>query len=243
MKTKNKRNNLGEKGITLIALVVTIVVLLILAGVSINALFGNNGIIEKAQEAQNKMDEAQQKDSNSINQLSNWLDDKINTKKDTETEKTEGKYKLKNIKWKGTTTDISSYGIPANRAFYHDSESNKQYGWLDIYVTKSYDGITSNLLKIKINGKEVNIRSICLTFDLGEGGIDLSALKLNFKAIYSISDKLTYVKTLPANTPGILLSEDIQDWDGTFDIEGGTMENDEQVKWWLSYFCEPNSSK
>ena len=97
MKTKNKRNNLGEKGITLIALVVTIVVLLILAGVSINALFGNNGIIEKAQEAQNKMDEAQQKDSNSINQLSNWLDDKINTKKDTETEKTEGKYKLKNI--------------------------------------------------------------------------------------------------------------------------------------------------
>ena len=81
MKTKNKRNNLGEKGITLIALVVTIVVLLILAGVSINALFGNNGIIEKAQEAQNKMDEAQQKDSNSINQLSNWLDDKINTKK------------------------------------------------------------------------------------------------------------------------------------------------------------------
>ena len=48
MKTKNKRNNLGEKGITLIALVVTIVVLLILAGVSINALFGNNGIIEKA---------------------------------------------------------------------------------------------------------------------------------------------------------------------------------------------------
>ena len=47
MKTKNKRNYLREDGITLIALVVTIVVLLILAGVSINALFGNNGIIEK----------------------------------------------------------------------------------------------------------------------------------------------------------------------------------------------------
>ena len=37
MKTKIKQ----EKGITLIALVVTIVVLLILAGVSVNALFGN----------------------------------------------------------------------------------------------------------------------------------------------------------------------------------------------------------
>ena len=58
MKTKNKRNYLKETGITLIALVVTIVVLLILAGVSINALFGDNGIIEKAKEAQNKMDQA-----------------------------------------------------------------------------------------------------------------------------------------------------------------------------------------
>ena len=40
-----------EKGITLIALVVTIVVLLILAAVSIGMLTGENGIIKKAQEA------------------------------------------------------------------------------------------------------------------------------------------------------------------------------------------------
>lgn len=40
-----------EKGITLIALVVTIVVLLILAGVSISMLTGENGIITQAQNA------------------------------------------------------------------------------------------------------------------------------------------------------------------------------------------------
>ena len=45
-----KGNFSDKKGITLIALVVTIVVLLILAGVSINALFGNNGIISRAQD-------------------------------------------------------------------------------------------------------------------------------------------------------------------------------------------------
>ena len=45
MKTKEM------KGITLIALVITIVVLLILAGVSINLLLGDNGIITKAKEA------------------------------------------------------------------------------------------------------------------------------------------------------------------------------------------------
>ena len=71
MKTKNKKNNLGEKGITLIALVVTIVVLLILAGVSINALFGNNGIIEKAKEAQNAMTVATEKDQISL-ALTEW---------------------------------------------------------------------------------------------------------------------------------------------------------------------------
>lgn len=41
----------NKKGITLIALVVTIVVLLILAGVSILVLFGDNGIIKTAQKA------------------------------------------------------------------------------------------------------------------------------------------------------------------------------------------------
>ena len=40
-----------ESAITLIALVITIVVLLILAGVSINAVIGKNGIIDKANEA------------------------------------------------------------------------------------------------------------------------------------------------------------------------------------------------
>lgn len=75
LKTNNKRE---EKGITLIALVVTIVVLLILAGVSINAIFGQDGIIQKAKDAQNKMDQAVQNDLEGLNSLSNWLDSKIN---------------------------------------------------------------------------------------------------------------------------------------------------------------------
>ena len=40
-----------QKGITLVALVVTIVVLLILAGISINAVLGDNGLITKAKDA------------------------------------------------------------------------------------------------------------------------------------------------------------------------------------------------
>ena len=78
MKLENKKSYLRERGITLIALVVTIVVLLILAGVSINAVFGQDGIIEKAKDAQNKMDQATQNDLDAINELNNWIDSKTN---------------------------------------------------------------------------------------------------------------------------------------------------------------------
>ena len=77
MKTKKKRNYLKETGITLIALVVTIVVLLILAGVSLNAIFSENGIIKRAQDAQNKANESVQKDLEQINALENWLNQNI----------------------------------------------------------------------------------------------------------------------------------------------------------------------
>jgi len=77
-KKSARRNYSNQKGITLIALVVTIVVLLILAGVSVNAIFSENGIIKRAKDAQNKMDQAAENDQKGINELSNWLDSKIN---------------------------------------------------------------------------------------------------------------------------------------------------------------------
>ena len=61
-KKSARRNYSNQKGITLIALVVTIVVLLILAGVSVNAIFSENGIIKRAKDAQNKMDQAAEND-------------------------------------------------------------------------------------------------------------------------------------------------------------------------------------
>ena len=48
-----------ERGITLIALVVTIIVLLILAGITIGALTGDNGIINKAKKAKEETEIAQ----------------------------------------------------------------------------------------------------------------------------------------------------------------------------------------
>ena len=68
----------NNKGITLVALVVTIVVLLILAGVSINLVLGNNGIIAKAQEAKTKQAEASENDLKGMNSLIEQMESTLN---------------------------------------------------------------------------------------------------------------------------------------------------------------------
>ena len=67
-----------KNGITLIALVVTIVVLLILAGVSINMVLGQNGIVTKAKEARDKTEQAKQNDLASMDQVVKDMDDILN---------------------------------------------------------------------------------------------------------------------------------------------------------------------
>ena len=69
---------LNSKGITLIALVVTIVVLLILAGITITALFGENGLIERAKIADQKTKEGAQNDIEAIENLDEQVDVMIN---------------------------------------------------------------------------------------------------------------------------------------------------------------------
>ncbi len=58
-----------NKGITLIALVVTIIILLILAGISISMLTGENGIITRTQEAKEKMKKSQAEELTSLGKL------------------------------------------------------------------------------------------------------------------------------------------------------------------------------
>ena len=71
-----------EKGITLIALVVTIVVLLILAGVSTNVLFSDSGLIEKAQNSGLKIRAAQVEEVVANWKQSNFINSSINESKE-----------------------------------------------------------------------------------------------------------------------------------------------------------------
>ena len=83
---KMKRENLTEvktssfneqikskKAITLVALVVTIVVLILLAGVSINLVIGNNGIMQKALKAKESMEQAAKEEQEGLSALEERL--------------------------------------------------------------------------------------------------------------------------------------------------------------------------
>ncbi len=77
MKTKEVKRN---KGITLIALVITIIVLLILAGVTIATLTGENGILTRASEASKKTGQASAEEQVQLEVTASiGTDGKINT--------------------------------------------------------------------------------------------------------------------------------------------------------------------
>ena len=65
----------NKKGITLIALVVTIVVLLILAGVTISLLLDENGIIKKSKDARREYGQAKANEQEDLSNLSDMIDE------------------------------------------------------------------------------------------------------------------------------------------------------------------------
>ena len=77
MKHKCKIFRKGKKqaGITLVALVVTVVVLLILAGVSIRLVLDNNGIITRAGDAKDKHEQGRVKDQTDLDNALEWMDE------------------------------------------------------------------------------------------------------------------------------------------------------------------------
>ena len=64
-----------SKGITLIALVITIIVLLILAGITINLTIGNQGVITRAQQAATNYKDAEGKEQAELDNFDSEVED------------------------------------------------------------------------------------------------------------------------------------------------------------------------
>ena len=69
----SKKKSLQEKGITLIALVVTIIILLILAGVTLNMALSQDGLFSKTQEAADEYKQAQSDEEEMIRQIATQM--------------------------------------------------------------------------------------------------------------------------------------------------------------------------
>lgn len=72
-----KKELKSNAGITLVALVVTIIVLIILAGVSISLVLGNNGIIQRARAGRNNYVAAAEEEDQDLEDLKDEMDQKI----------------------------------------------------------------------------------------------------------------------------------------------------------------------
>ena len=104
-------------GITLVALVVTIIVLLILAGITIMYTMGENSIFKKAQEAKDKTDQAIKNEQEYFNNLDNMVNQYIGGNSSEGSTETKTEY-----------TDSNGDKAPIPRGFYvvGDSKINPE---------------------------------------------------------------------------------------------------------------------
>ena len=65
----------NERGITLVALVITIIILIILATVAISFAFGNNGLVNRAEQARDFYANDTKYTDQSISNVEKYLDD------------------------------------------------------------------------------------------------------------------------------------------------------------------------
>ena len=126
----NKQNN---RGITLIALVITIVVLLILAGVSIALLTGQNGILTQAQTTKAKTAESQEKEMSDLNNELNYIKQTIGISADEITKEDFGKvvtnYNADGKTWEIFYADNSNIYLISRESCENQSLKNKVEGY------------------------------------------------------------------------------------------------------------------
>ena len=126
---KEKKNT---RGITLIALVVSVIVLLVLAGITIAALSGDNGILTRAKEAKEKTEQAQKEEKQTVSNMEDMLE---------------------NIEFKNINTEDTKPGkaLPANVTILENNgnkgivikdQNNNEWVWIEVPKTTVFADLT-----------------------------------------------------------------------------------------------------
>ena len=181
-----------KRGITLIALAVTIIVILILAGVTIDAVFSENGIINKAKEAANAMNNAVANDQENLNALFNELNNVFNGNGSTDIVS----IKFGEIIWNNNKAEITistdteytiQYQINSKDGEWKELENNgkvtdlsykdivyarlKDDGRLGDIVDKTVEDTLEPTVTVKVGNKTENSIDITVEATDGQSGL------------------------------------------------------------------------
>ena len=123
----------SRKGITLIALVVTIIVLLLLAGISISMLSGENGILQRATDAKQTTERSEAKEQARIDIMA-WITDKTANHEDASLDDakvkeilSDNKNYVKEAKASSFITNKGEYEIPYSELYKEVSSDEKRF--------------------------------------------------------------------------------------------------------------------
>ena len=165
-----------EKGITLIALVITIIVLLILSGVSIAMLTGNNGILTQAQRAKEATEAAAKVENSALSSLEDYMitDGSYNKEKGVNEPRilsgmTEVMFNLPEGNNKGTVIKSGETGFDENNWYDYTSskwanavtEDGSYWVWIPRFAYK----ITYTDAKDKSKGGTIDVKFLLGTTD------------------------------------------------------------------------------
>lgn len=136
MKKSKKQLIKNAKGITLVALVVTIVMMLILVGITMVAVLGDNGVISKAKIAGNKYEKAEIDEIQYLNELSNLMHNYISK----DNSESSNKYKF-TIRFEDNDKNLIKFE-KAIICIYSNEESAKNKD--NTYIAQIGDGSTND---------------------------------------------------------------------------------------------------
>ena len=232
-RTISKYTLQSTSGITLVALVVTIVVLLILAGITITMLFGENGIIKKAQEAKEATERDQQETEQGLQDLVDQMGSILGGNGSGETEEEIGSVETADgsaikIKLSISGTKVTTPPIPSGFSYkegslddgYVITDGTNEFVWIpvaknqkisltvtseeDISSINLYDPTGTVILTVADGDVETNFENTDVTPTKNGCYIASVVTASGTASIKILTVQSLYAKTLEILTPGTL---------------------------------------
>ena len=213
--TKNRNLTNNMKGITLIALVITIIVLLILAGVTINLTLGENGIFRTAEQAGRNYTQAQEQEFAGLSNFENTINDII--------EGNGNNTEVAIPEEIGTAINVGNYG---KKVVGYSSKSSSGYtgDWRLFYQDTQYTYIIANDLvgdyKPSDYYETVQKEDVTLKYQTGE---DVSEVGQNLSSMLKTNGTFFVSDNDNENIRTIAWLTDTEYWEDYTDEAGNAL--------------------